>query len=253
MNRGKLGHFKFINVEEIKQLDAKCLQKSHSKAFSNSNESEEQMFLQKEYNQYVWKQISNQMTDYFRTKISDTVIDLKQTLNISEHDLRQLVTNGYTHLKMLSQITNEETLNGCGIRDGAVQQQLLLTAQWLRQYYSDCDDKPLESQLFASTVSGKKQTNHLNSISVPNTPMIDSIDLPWHSTWNSSRQNRSELESKTKSVGIQSNDNFISISKINLKTKSSNFLFKKTEDQSDDQIPDQKIDSTLETQNDKSI
>lgn len=182
MCNGRVGHFKFVNVQEMRSGDQKA-NKSGLKLnqlLPLTAESEEMhMHLDDTYRRMldptdpdrhlVYDRLRQRLIDSDQCQNALTFNEIKQTIGLSDVNSKLLSIYGLNNLRGISRIANNDILNECGLRDGITQARLLLTARLLRDYYFCADD--LNGQNSSSQwCSARKR--EVRCVSAPSTPAI---------------------------------------------------------------------------------
>lgn len=173
MTNGKIGHFKFVNVEEIESNEK---HKTHKLNTFNSSANRKETQLEFNYSSDDQKEES--IYDALNARLNESngamnLTDVIQVIGLSDSSyLNILSINGYNDLKSLAEIGNKDILNEIGINDSCVQHILLNSAQIIGDYIRN----PNRAS-FKKHSSGQKyfltKRREAVSHSAPTTPAIE--------------------------------------------------------------------------------
>lgn len=195
MANGKIGHFKFVNVEEIKGSEKRRAYKLNP--FVSSTIEKE---IQAESNYSSDDQSETSIYDILKSRLNESngtlnLSDVIKIIGLSDTQyLNILSINGYNDIKCFSEVGNKDTLIEIGISDCRIQHVLLKAAQILRNYKSYQKKPSFKSYTSSQKYFFPKRRETVTQ-SAPSTPAIEfSSDF-------------SELISKLESVSTSSLDN----------------------------------------------
>jgi len=198
MANGKIGHFKFVNVEEIKCNEKRKTYKLNPLVPPTIEKETES---QPNYNSsHDGKESSVCNTLLSRLNESNGTLnltDVMQVIGLNDPKyLNRLSINGFNDLKSFAQIGNKDILNEIGISDSSAQHVLLNAAQIIQDYISKPNKTSIKSQTSSQKYFWPKRRHEMVTHSAPTTPAIEfSTDF-------------SELISKLESVSTTSLDNY---------------------------------------------
>ncbi|CAG2161439.1 unnamed protein product, partial [Oppiella nova] len=178
MANGRIGHFKFVNVEEIRHCGDPSTKRIPNKGIKliipvtiehqeghhhhhhhqyhslgaahqsndNCSHNHRSSGCGGSDGQLCHKECCKEICDKLKSRLHDsngrplTLNDIKQVIALSDLHLNLLTIYGYSDLKVLAHIENRDTLNDCGISDTGAQHRLLTITRLLRDYYFSCNN-----------------------------------------------------------------------------------------------------------------
>lgn len=214
MANGRIGHFKFVSVEEIKHIGDKRKQQLklnqlvpvtiEQEINDNLNNSLDLEITTK----FIFKKLNQRLIE---SNGALSLTDIKHLIGLSDLQLNLLSIYGYNDLKLLAKIENKDILNECGITDTGAQQQVFNITRLLRDYYfGNTISANSNQQLIRPQNTSQKyppKRRELRCVSAPTTPAITpNIDF--------SSEHFSQLMSKLSSVSTTSLENSCSYEEL---------------------------------------